>query len=168
MTPTRYMNTRLAASVASILALLVLLLALTWPRTNESVTMDLSKLLADNENVLVRCQVFSGLPAPEWPLSDLVRSQVVSAVSKLQQSPRPVTPLPSLGYRGFELRIGSTDNEVSLWILGDSVRVRHEGKELFFVDTSNQLEHVLVESARGELDSTVLDLIQETVESRSL
>jgi hypothetical protein len=108
----------------------------------------------------VELDIFSGMPNPEWRLSETQAKTLLdrlSALSPTEECPRP----GNLGYRGLIVRIRrETRQDTHVYIHRGCVEVEQLGSSAFFADPSRGLERYLVATGEPFLATEVLDAIE--------
>jgi len=115
-------------------------------------------------SLLVTLDVFSGRPNPRWLLDESQADALRERLGALRErsAAKPSGAAGRLGYRGFRV------HEVDEGPAAQSLHV-HEGLvdpgagELSLVAEDRELESFLLDSARVDLDSAVLDHVREAI-----
>lgn len=111
--------------------------------------------------VQVTLDAFSGLPNKTWTLSlddEMELNAMISAVTKMQDGER-THPIPSLGYRGFQVEF----EDVTAIIFHSELS--YKGVDGFYYEGPDmEVELFLLHSApKGLLKSSLIAVIEQTI-----
>lgn len=110
------------------------------------------------ETVEVELDIFSGMPNPEWRLSDADAALFLRKVDELPEA-SPAQLANNLGYRGFIVRIQRDPDETRILIQNGTVQSTRADTTTYHNDTDRALERWLLNSGRPFLDSEMFALV---------
>lgn len=99
--------------------------------------------------------ILSGLPNPQWVLAPDVARQVCDFILGAQPMQNIQPPaIPGLGYRGLLVDLPDCEAvEASMRVFNGFVEV---GQRIY-QDSNNEIEHLLLDSAQGAVDDTLIE-----------
>lgn len=108
----------------------------------------------------VELDIFSGMPNPEWTLSEKQAKTLLDRLSALppaEECPRA----GNLGYRGLIVRIRRESRlDMHVYIYNGCVEVERSGSSAFFADPNRGLERYLVTTGEPFLITEVRDALE--------
>ena len=114
----------------------------------------------------LRLLIFSGMPDPEWTLSEQQVADFLARYTKLNQpsAHEPPGEWRGLGYAGLELRVTATAGESRVYV--DGAVVDSADHDTYVVDTGRDLERWLLNTAPGNaITPDITDEVRKDLES---
>lgn len=106
--------------------------------------------------ITVEIDIFSGMPNPEWTLSEASAAMFLSKLSGLQKTTeRPRST--NLGYRGLVVRMSQAGRQMH--IQNGLIESSDGTSSTFFLDPQRSLERWLIETGRKSLSHEILEVI---------
>jgi hypothetical protein len=107
--------------------------------------------------ITVEIEIFSGMPNPEWTLSEASAAMFLSKLSGLQKTTeRPRST--NLGYRGLVARM-SQEAGLQMYIQNGLIESSDGTSSTFFLDSQRSLERWLIGTGRKSLSHEILEVI---------
>jgi hypothetical protein len=108
--------------------------------------------------------LYSGRPNPSWTLSAQERAELERRLRGLEVRTAGAADDGGLGYRGVIVRAPDPGG-FELAVHGAEAVVRRGAREVVLADEGRALERWLLETARGRLDDTLLELAGRSLTS---
>lgn len=107
--------------------------------------------------IIVEIDIFSGMPNPEWTLSEASAAMFLSKLSGLQKTTeRPRST--NLGYRGLVVRM-SQEAGLQMYFQNGLIESSDGTSSTFFLDPQRSLERWLIGTGRKALSHEILEVI---------
>ena len=111
--------------------------------------------------------LYSGRPNPEWCLGadqvlELQRRLKAATAFPVDRRPEPEEALGYRGVKGVGMLAAGPEAEPRRWAVSvgsGAIHLRSDGDALSFLDPGRQLERWLLQSARGQVESDLLDAL---------
>ena len=112
-----------------------------------------------SENVEVEVDVFSGMPNPEWNLSDADAALFQQKIAALPEA-SPAQLANNLGYRGIIVRVKTEMTQTRILIQNGIVQSTQDDATVYCSDPGRDLERWLLNTGRPFIEDNIFMLVK--------